>query len=291
MLLLHRQSRRHRSAGTVADIVKGPSLLRTSVSTRPRPSLLQLPGLRALPFWTQQQQATDNNSVGVGTTPQQCVAYGDASITTAVAHLDAAWEPIWEEYQRVATVTASDYQTDTEHHTVLHQGSWDWHSYMRKGAVEAAFADRFPVTAGILEHFRRTEQLFEGTPFGYAFFSTLHANSNIQPHTAPMNLRLRVHLPLSVPIVVQPPNNSTDTTTTTSHRRPSCGIRVGAVTRQWQTGQCLVLDDSYEHEVWNDTAEPRVVLLVDLWHPDITLAERHEIVRMFDAAKEKGWLS
>lgn len=34
-------------------------------------------------------------------------------------------------------------------------------------------------------------------------------------------------------------------------------------------GKCLVFDDSYEHEVWNRTEGERVLLLFDLWHPDL----------------------
>ena len=32
----------------------------------------------------------------------------------------------------------------------------------------------------------------------------------------------------------------------------------------------LVFDDSYEHEVWNETSNPRIILIIDLVHPDIT---------------------
>ena len=39
--------------------------------------------------------------------------------------------------------------------------------------------------------------------------------------------------------------------------------------------QVLVFDDSFEHEVANDTALPRLVLIVDLWHPGLnTYAKR-----------------
>ena len=261
-------TRRRFSSDDVADIVKGPSLLRTSVATRPRPSMLHLPGLRTLPFWTQQKSAED----------ETVVAYGDPAVTKAVSLLEANWEQIWEEYKKFAPTLPSDYQTDTEHHT-LHQGAWDWHSYMSKGVVDDSkvFAKKFPVTAGILEKLRETNQLFEGTPFGYSFFSTLHGKSNIQPHTGPMNLRLRIHLPLSVPTgAVVSDENITG--------RPGCGIRVGAVTRKWHTGKCLVLDDSYEHQVWNDTEDTRVVLLLDIWHPDVSPPERREIASMFDTA-------
>lgn len=341
----------------VADIVKGPSLLRTTVATRPRPSLLHLPGLRALPFWTtqqqQQQQQPDGNKM-CGTAAASAdvttnmtttrVAYGDAHVTAVVRHLEAHYREIWEEYQLVAPTMASDYETDTEHNK-LHEGQWDWHSYMTKGnvvdevvggdadvssgknndttaaaAAVSSFRTRFPVTAGILQQLRENDeqesttttttgcngQLFEGTPFGYAFFSTLHGRSAIRPHTAPMNLRLRVHLALSVPSSSAAAAATTVAAATAAddeersrsgsssqRRRPACGIRVGAVTREWHAGKCLVLDDSYEHEAWNDTAvaaDPRVVLLVDLWHPDISRSERREIVGMFEAAKQQGWL-
>jgi aspartyl/asparaginyl beta-hydroxylase (cupin superfamily) len=52
-----------------------------------------------------------------------------------------------------------------------------------------------------------------------------------------------------------------------------CGIRVGGEERTWQVGKCLVFEDSFEHEAWNDGNETRAVLVVDLWHPDLTSIE------------------
>ena len=46
-----------------------------------------------------------------------------------------------------------------------------------------------------------------------------------------------------------------------------------------------MLDDSFEHEVWNDTPHARVLLLVDLWHPDVAAVEREEIRQMFGEAR------
>ena len=34
-------------------------------------------------------------------------------------------------------------------------------------------------------------------------------------------------------------------------------------------GEVLLFDDSFEHEVWNMTSHPRVVLICDLWHPQL----------------------
>ena len=50
-------------------------------------------------------------------------------------------------------------------------------------------------------------------------------------------------------------------------------MKVGGETRRWQEGKCLVFDDSLEHEAWNLAPEPRIVLIIDFWHPDLTPAE------------------
>lgn len=90
----------------------------------------------------------------------------------------------------------SDYvSTDTEHH--LHKGNWEWHSYILKGGKSLSFAQRCPKTASLIDSFG--DKLF-GTPFSYCFFSTLHADSSIEAHCGAMNLRLRIHLPLIVPV-------------------------------------------------------------------------------------------
>jgi aspartyl/asparaginyl beta-hydroxylase (cupin superfamily) len=47
----------------------------------------------------------------------------------------------------------------------------------------------------------------------------------------------------------------------------NCWIRVDDQIRQWQEGEVLLLDDTYEHEVRNDTDETRVVLFLDFDRP------------------------
>jgi len=84
-----------------------------------------------------------------------------------------------------------------------------------------------------------------------------------------------VHVPLVVP--------STDPAV--------CGIRVGGETRAWEVGKPLVFDDAYEHETWNLSDKPRLILLMDVWHPELSLAERDAIAAMFDDARRAGWLS
>lgn len=215
-----------------------------------------LPGLRSLPFWTS-FDGTSNR-----------VAFQDPMLTHVVECLQKNVPIFKEEYE--LTTLSSDYDSGGEHDKKLHSGSWDWHSYMMQGRVQERFMEHFPETSLILQGLRDDQLLFEGTPFGFCFFSSLHPRSSIQPHTAPMNFRLRLHIPLQVP--------------------QKCGIRVGSVSQEWKKGIALVLDDSYEHEVWNDSDETRVLLLVDVWHPDVKPQEKEEIVAMFQHAQDQGWL-
>ena len=39
-----------------------------------------------------------------------------------------------------------------------------------------------------------------------------------------------------------------------------------------QAGECLIFDDSYEHEVWHEGVEDRIVLIADMWHPQLDVA-------------------
>jgi len=41
----------------------------------------------------------------------------------------------------------------------------------------------------------------------------------------------------------------------------------------------FVFDDSFDHEVWHDdpNAESRIVLIMDLWHPELTQSQRQSL--------------
>jgi beta-hydroxylase len=89
-----------------------------------------------------------------------------------------------------------------------------------------------------------TARLVEAIPgMTTAGFSLLHPGTHILPHRGYTTDVLRCHLGLLVP--------------------DGCSMRVGGETRQWVEGQCLVFDDTNEHEVWHRGDKPRVVLLLD----------------------------
>lgn len=83
-----------------------------------------------------------------------------------------------------------------------------------------------------------------------AMFSILEPGKHIPPHRGPYNGVLRLHLGLIVP---QP--------------QERVRMRVDSQIVHWEEGRALIFDDAYEHEVWNDTQELRVVLFVDFAKP------------------------
>ena len=229
------------------------------------------------------------------------VAYQDPQMTHIVQYLQQHVPAIRAEYLKVSSTLPSDYDASspssstttttttaagTEHADAsLHTGSWDWHSYLLHGQVQPTFCEQFPITTRVLQAMD-PNHLLTKNPFGFCFFSKLSGTSTIQSHASPINFRLRIHLPLLVP---QLGPNATHAPTKEQHA--SIGIRVGPLTQTWIPDHAMVLDDSYNHEVWNHTGEERVVLLVDVWHPDVRPSERDEITRMFQHAQQQGWLN
>lgn len=95
-----------------------------------------------------------------------------------------------------------------------------------------------------------TARLLQNIPgMKTAFFSILSPGKKIPPHRGPYRGVVRYHLPLLVP------------------RHGECGIRVGDETAPFQEGVAIMFDDTYEHEVWNNTDETRVVLFLDIMRP------------------------
>lgn len=92
-----------------------------------------------------------------------------------------------------------------------------------------------------------------------AMFSVLKAHTHIPPHTGVANIRLVMHLPLLVP--------------------EQCGFRVGNVTREWRVGEAFVFDDTIEHEAWNRSPQTRVLLIADVWNPQLSEVEREWVGR------------
>lgn len=151
-------------------------------------------------------------------------------------------------------------------------GTWTWYSYVQKGQRSAEFAALCPKTVEALEAVPDFMPRFGRMPFPYAFFSVMAGKTRIEPHFGPTNTRLRVHVPLQVP------------------EDGLSRLVVAGQDLQWQVGEPIVFDDSYEHTAINDSEGSRVVLLFDVWHPDLDHSEREAICGMFEDARQQGWM-
>ena len=66
-------------------------------------------------------------------------------------------------------------------------------------------------------------------------------------------------------------------------------MRVGSETRAWTEGRACVFDDSIEHEAWNKNPDHlRVVLIFDVWRPELSPAERDFIASVLQAVDGYG---
>jgi aspartyl/asparaginyl beta-hydroxylase (cupin superfamily) len=148
---------------------------------------------------------------------------------------------------------------------LLDNVGWSAFYLIRSGSVVAEAAARCP----------RTMKALAATPLTDApgrtpavLFSLLRPGVRIPPHTGYTNARLICHLPLIVP--------------------EGCGLRVGNETRSWTPGEALIFDDSIEHEAWNTSDRLRVVLLFDIWRPELSAEERTLISALLGAVGTFG---
>lgn len=128
----------------------------------------------------------------------------------------------------------------------LEEGSDRWSIY---DLHDPAAKSNCPKTIELLHRLFRSEL---GEPVT-AQFSALRAGAHIPPHCGVSNVFLTAHLGLIVP--------------------QGCRIRVGNEQRSWSEGRSLVFDDSFEHEVWNESDARRIVFIARFYHPELTQVE------------------
>jgi beta-hydroxylase len=119
----------------------------------------------------------------------------------------------------------------------------DWKTYFLKG-----------VGMDCVENAARcpeTMKLLAKIPYcTTAFFSILSPHKHIPSHRGAWPGVLRLHVGLLVP-----------------EPRDRVRIRIANQICRWEEGRALIFDDTWNHEVWNDTDGYRVVLFVDFERP------------------------
>jgi aspartyl/asparaginyl beta-hydroxylase (cupin superfamily) len=131
-----------------------------------------------------------------------------------------------------------------------------------------ANASKCPITMAVMDAIPR-----QG---GWLGFSALAGRTHLAPHCGVSNAKLRCHVPLQLEAGLS-------------------RIRVDGHVHTWALGEPFVFDDSYEHEVWNDSEEKRVILIFDIFHPDLnadeveflTAVENLTVKRSYNALMER----
>ncbi|MEO0425040.1 MAG: aspartyl/asparaginyl beta-hydroxylase domain-containing protein [Pseudomonadota bacterium] len=97
----------------------------------------------------------------------------------------------------------------------------------------------------------RTSELVRSVPgLISAFFSIHTPGTHLPRHYGPTNGMITCHLGLQIP-----------------KDKHACRINIDDSPYSWENGKFLIFDDTYYHEVWNDTDENRIVLLMHVERP------------------------
>src|ERR1700692_2354133 len=137
------------------------------------------------------------------------------------ADLSSNWLPIRDEFRSIAQIEFQDWPE----HSLYGPHGWTTFGLYAFGQRQHEACKRCPQTVRVL-------QSVPGLMM--AGFSRLDPDAHIVPHRGYEGYSgyvLRLHLGLDIP--------------------DGCALRVGEETRTWREGECIVFDDSIEHEAWN----------------------------------------
>ncbi|HEY0627349.1 MAG TPA: aspartyl/asparaginyl beta-hydroxylase domain-containing protein [Allosphingosinicella sp.] len=196
------------------------------------------------------------------------VQYFDTTLFDWVPAVEAATDAIRQELVAVMEPGLDGFrpyiQSDPNqprYHPLLDKRDWSALFFCENGVLSDEVIARCP----------KTWEAVQAAPLAWVggwdptvMFSLLRPGTRIPAHTGTHNTRLVCHLPLIVP--------------------PNCGFRVGNDVRQWEEGKLLIFDDTIEHEAWNDSSEDRVVLIFNIWRPELSERERRELTALFSVA-------
>ncbi len=167
--------------------------------------------------------------------------------TTEFPHLleiEKNWEKIQEEAQKILLHREAIplFQEVSSDQKKISTGT-NWRTFFLYGfgIPFAKNSSQAPVTTRSIEHAENLQT---------AWFSILAPGYHIPHHRGVTKGILRYHLGLIIPKDYE-----------------KCRIRIADEVRPWRPGKGFVIDDTFDHEVWNDTDEERVILIVDFDRP------------------------
>jgi ornithine lipid ester-linked acyl 2-hydroxylase len=158
--------------------------------------------------------------------------------------LSANWEAIRDEVTQIlkhrdAVPVFQEVSTDQKR--IAKDSNWRTFILYGFGVKAEKNCRQAPLTCALLEQIPNLQT---------AWFSILAPGYHIPAHRGVSKGIIRGHLGLIVPA-----------------DREKCRMRVGEEICVWGEGELFVFDDTFDHEVWNDTDEERVILLFDFDRP------------------------
>ena len=165
-------------------------------------------------------------------------------------YLEQNFQQIYDEFTTVAPPEIS-----TPSKALVSEGTWNTFPLRRSSKLQTENISSCPQTWKIAEQC----PLLEGVEGG-VYFSIIYPGTHVRSHCGPSNIRYRYHL--------------------TIEEAENARIRSGSEWRSWKQGKCLILDDSFEHEVIHSGEKRRVVFIVDCWHPDLNKKEREFLSKL-----------
>jgi len=210
-----------------------------------------LPGLTAKPFWS-------------------------PSDSLFAQELASSYLVIREEFDKVTAISNSKnlakgnnvWATAADSKSAASYGP-DWKTLVLndRTTYDSTNSLLFPKTVSILKN-------LTGTPVVEAFFASMEPNSSINLHSDSCNFILTSHLGLDIP------GNGNE-----------CRLSVGDTTQNWKDGEVMLFDTSIMHSAVNETPKTRYILMLRVWHPELTSSEIKALQFTFDALDVPGILS
>jgi len=160
------------------------------------------------------------------------------------ADLERSWEIIRAEAETVVRARAQAPplgDVSPAHRRLDHQRRWRCFFLWGYGVRMDENCRKMPRTAALVE---RIPGLLS------AMVSVHEPGTHLPRHRGPTKGHITCHLPLFVPA-----------------QRDKCRIMVDGRVHHWAPGRVFVFDDTFPHEVWNESEEDRVILLLHIRRP------------------------